>query len=291
MRLRIAALIVLVIGCFSLTPQSAGATTGSYQVSACNLTSEGVNNSWAWGTTDPSQPSHYAEHTDCPYRIGGTGEGADQEGGLSTTDALGLKNGAQPGTSAGWTFTTPPSTTITELTYERFIGHQLDGFNDWSPALRVDGSVVPRETCLDSVENGETCSVGGPPGEGVEPGVISGLSAHELFVGLVCQAPAEDECVTGATQHQVWAAMYGATVTIADPTSPTLSAPSGALWGPGEASGFHKGTESVTTSAQDVGGGVQNIVLAADGRPVETYTAPCNFTLPQPCPSATGAQT
>ena len=85
--------------------------------------------------------------------------------------------------------------------------------------------------------------------------------------------------------------MYGATVTLSDPTPPTLSAPSGALWGPGEAGGFHKGTESVTVSADDVGGGVASIVLSADGRPVETYTAPCNFTFAQPCPSSTGTQT
>jgi hypothetical protein len=91
--------------------------------------------------------------------------------------------------------------------------------------------------------------------------------------------------------HEAWAAMYGARVTLSDPTPPTLSAPSGALWGPGEAGGVHKGTESVTTSAQDVGGGVQSIVLSADGQPAETYSAPCNFTFAQPCPSSTGAQT
>jgi len=291
MRLRATALAVLAGSFMTFAPQSAGATAGSYQVSACNLTPEAVNNSWTWTTTDPSVPSHYAEHANCPYRIGGTGGAADQEGGLSTTDGLGLSSGAHPGTSAGWTFTTPTGTTITGITYERNIGHQFDGFNDWSPALRADGTIVPGETCLDSVENGETCSVGGPPGQGGGSGVITGLSAHELSVGILCQTPPGDECVTGATQHQVWAAMYGATVTLSDPTPPTLSAPSGALWGPGEVGGFHKGTESVTTSAQDVGGGVQSIVLSADGRPIETYTAPCNFTFAEPCPSSTGAQT
>ncbi|HEX5308923.1 MAG TPA: Ig-like domain-containing protein [Solirubrobacteraceae bacterium] len=77
-------------------------------------------------------------------------------------------------------------------------------------------------------------------------------------------------------------------MTLSDPTPPTLSAPSGALW---SAAGFHKGTESVAVSAQDAGGGVASIVLAVDGHPVETYTAPCNFTFAQPCPSSTGTQT
>jgi hypothetical protein len=264
---------------------------GSYQVSACNFAPEAANNSWTWATNDPAQPAHYAEHANCPYRLGGDGGKADQEGGLSTTDALGLSSGAASGTSAGWTFTAPVGTTITGLTYERYVGHSLDPKNSWSPALRADGSIVPGETCLDSVENGETCFVGGPPGTGGEPAKITGLSAHELSLGIVCQAPAEEECITGATQHAAWAAMYGATVTLSDPTPPTLSAPSGALWGPGEAGGFHKGTESVSVSAADVGGGVANIVLSADGRPVETYTAPCNFTFAQPCPASTGTQT
>jgi hypothetical protein len=264
---------------------------GSYQISACNFAPEAADNSWTWATNDPAEPSHYAEHLNCPYRLGGSGGKADQEGGLSTTDALGLSSDAAPGTSAGWTFTAPAGTTISGLTYERYIGHSLDPKNSWVPALRVDGAIVPEETCLDTVENGETCSVGGPPGTGGEPARITGLSAHELSLGIVCQPPTERECVTGATQHAVWAAMYGATVTLSDPTAPTLSAPSGSLWGPGEAGGFHKGTESVAIAAQDVGGGVAHFVLSADGRPVASYTAPCDFTFAQPCPSSTGAQT
>jgi hypothetical protein len=284
-------LALLLASLAGLHPSGALATTGSYEVSACNYAPEAVNNSWTWATTDPSQPDHYAEHANCPYVLGDGGGAVDQEGGLSTTDALGLSSGAPPGTSAGWTFTAPAGTTTTGITYERDIGHMIDPDNYWSPALRADGTIVPGETCLDSVQNGETCSVGGPPGEGGEPATITGLSAHQLSVGIVCQAPSGEECVTGATEHKVWAATYGATVTLSDPTPPTLIAPAGALWGSGEAGGFHKGTESVTTSAQDVGGGVQSIVLAADGRPVETYNAPCNFTFAQPCPSSTGAQT
>lgn len=275
----------------SLQPSGALATTGSYEVSACNYAPDAGNNSWTWATNDPSQPDHFAEHPNCPYRLGGTGGAADQEGGLSTTDALGLSSGAPPGTSAGWTFTAPAGTTITGITYERYLGHESDPDNFWSPALRADGTIVPGETCLDSVQNGESCFVGGPPGEGGEPGVITGLSAHQLSLGIVCQAHTGEECVTGATLHEVWTAMYGAAVTLSDPTPPTLSAPSGALWGPGGAGGFHKGVESVTVSGQDVGGGVQSIVLAADGQPVETYNAPCNFTFAQPCPLSTGAQT
>ncbi len=283
--------IAVMLALVAWASPSPALAAGSYQVRACNFAPEAANNSWTWATSDPSQPSHYAEHVNCPDRLGGSGGSADQEGGLSTTDALGLSSGAAPGTSAGWTFTAPAGTSITGISYERFIGHQFDGFNDWSPALRADGTIVPGETCLDTVENGETCSVGGPPGEGGEPAAVAGLSAHELSVGVVCQAPSSDECVTGATEHKTWAAMYGAAVTLSDPTPPTLGAPSGVLWGPGEAAGFHKGTESVAVSADDVGGGAASIVLSVDGRPVESYTAPCNFTFAQPCPSSTGTPT
>ena len=107
-------------------PATATAATGTYEVSACNYAPGAVNNSWAWATSDPSQPGHYAEHANCPYRLGGNGGTVDQEGGLSTTDALGLSSGAPPGTSAGWTFTAPAGTTITGITYERYIGHMID---------------------------------------------------------------------------------------------------------------------------------------------------------------------
>jgi hypothetical protein len=281
--------VILAVAAWASPSQALAA--GSYQVSACNFAPDAANDSWTWATSDPTESPHYAEHADCPYRLGGAGGTADQEGGLSTTDALGLSSGAPPGTSAGWMFTAPTGTTITAITYERYIGHKIDPDNYWSPALRADGMIVSGETCLDSVQNGETCSVGGPPGEGGEPSAVTGLSAHDLELGIVCHAPVEEECITGATEHKVWAAMYGAAVTLSDATPPTLSVPSGALWGPGEAGGFHKGTESVTVSADDVGGGVASIVLSADGRPVETYTAPCSFTFAQPCPSSTGEQT
>ena len=286
---------ILLVGALAafacVVPASAQAAMGSYEVSACNYAPEAVNNSWSWSTTDSSEPAHFAEHVNCPDRLGGIGGASDREGGLSTTDALGLASGAPAGTSAGWTFTAPSGTTITAINYERYVGHIFDSSNSWSPALRADGTIVPGETCTDTIANSETCFIGGPPGEGGEPGIITGLSAHQLSVGILCQAPAGDECVTGATEHQVWAAMYGATVTLSDPTPPTLAAPSGALWRPGEAGGFHKGTENVDISAQDVGGGVQSIVLAADGHHVETYSASCDFTFAQPCPLSTGTQT
>jgi Bacterial Ig domain len=274
-----------------LLASCAAALAGTYEVGACNDAPSALNNSWTWSTTDLSQPAHYAEHVECPDRVGGTGGTSDQEGGLSTTDALGLSDGAPPRTSAGWSFIAPQGTTVTELDYERYIGHIFDSNNYWSPALRADGTPVTGESCLDTVANGETCFVGGPPDEGGEPGIITGLSAHELALSILCEAPAEQECITGATKYKAWAAIYGARVTLSDPTPPTLDTPTGPLWEPGTSAGFHKGTETVTTSAQDIGGGVQSIVLSADGKPRQTFDASCDFTFAQPCPLSIGGQT
>jgi hypothetical protein len=273
-----------------LAPSASATAAGSYQVLACNFAPEEANNSWTWASSDPSEHDHYAKHESCPYRLGASGGKIDQESGLSTTDALGLSNGAPRGTSAGWTFTAPATTTITGLTYERYIGHVNDPYNDWAPALRADGNVVPGESCLDSVENGESCFVGDPPGHGAAPATITGLSAHQLTLGIVCQAPPEIECITGATLYHAWAAMYGAKVTLTDPTPPALGTPSGPLWEP-TATGYHKGSESLAVGASDEGGGVQSLTLAVDGQPLQTYTLPCDFTHPQPCPLSTPAHT
>ena len=270
---------------------SSTAFADTYQVSACNYAPEAANNSWEWSTTDTSQPAHYAKHTNCPDRTGGIGGTSDQEGGLSTTDALGLSDGAPPATSAGWRTTAPTGTTIVGLEYERYIGHIYDSNNYWAPALRADGTPIAGESCLDTIANSETCYVGGPPGEGDEPGILIGLSAHQLELGILCQAPTGQECITGSTQYKTWAAMYGAKVTLQDPTPPTLTTPTGTLWETGTASGYHKGTESLTVSAEDMGGGVQSIVLSADGQPLQRYTATCDFTFTQPCPLSTGPKT
>ncbi len=260
---------------------------GSYAVSSCNF-AEGANHSWSWSSSDPTSPDHYEKHENCPDRIGGNGGRTDQEGGLSTTDALGRSNGASPGTSAGWSFKAPTGTTIGGITYERYIGHVFDASNYWAPALRADSTIVPGESCLDTSQNQWSCYVGGPPNEGGETKTITGLSAHELTLGIACLAHTEEQCITGASQHSAWAAMYGATVTINDPTPPTLATPTGPLWEP---STYKKGNQAVTLDAEDIGGGVKTIQLTVDGHPTRTYNATCDYTYRQPCPTNTGPQT
>jgi hypothetical protein len=169
-----------------------------------------------------------------------------------------------------------------------YLGHKLDGHNDWVPALRSDGAIVPGETCLDTVENNDTCYIGAPPGRGEEPATITGLSAHQLTFGLACIAEPDTQCVTGATEHKAWAAMYSARVLINDPTPPVLDTPTGTLWEP---AAYHKGTQAVTVGASDEGGGIQSIALESEGKTVASYTAGCDYTYPKPCPTSSGEQT
>jgi hypothetical protein len=276
---RIAALAAVALLIVAL-PSAADA--GTYNVTACNAAPSGVNNSWEPFNTDPT---HLQTHLSCPYTTN-QGQQANQENGISTTDILELPNGAQAGAEAGWALTAPGGTIITAITYQRMLS-TLD--QNWVPALRADGTILPEQTCTPPISG--SCLTGSGPG-GENQAALTGLSAHTLTLGLRCTAPTGQQCITGGEHfHAAVATMYSATVTLTDPTPPTLNTPTGALWEPGAHDSFHKGTESVTVSAQDVGGGVQSIVLAADGHPVETYSAPCNFTFVQPCPLSTGQQT
>ena len=156
---------------------------------------------------------------------------------------------------------------------------------NWIPALRADGTTLPEQTCTPRAVG--SCLVGSGPG-GENQATLTGLAAKTLTLGLLCTAPAGQQCITGAEGfHAAVATMYSATITIADPTPPTLNTPTGPLWEPD----YHKGTENLTVSAQDTGGGIQTITLLTDGHPAATYNPPCNFTYPKPCPTSTEEQT
>ena len=269
---RIAALAAVAL--LLLIPASA-ANAGTYNVTACNDALGGANNSWVPFNTDTT---HLQTRFSCPYTIN-EGQQANQEDGIATTDILELPNGAQAGAQAGWKFkvTDPASEKITGISYDRMLSTQDP---NWIPALRANGAILPGQTCSPPIA-GSRLTGSGPGGE--NHATLTGLSAETLTLGLECTAPTGHECITGADGfHAAVATMYTAEVTIEDNTPPTLQPPTGPLWEPGTYDNFHKGTESVTVSAHDLGGGLESIVLAADGHPIETYSAPCNFTFVQP---------
>ena len=116
---------------------------------------------------------------------------ADQEGGLSTTDALGLSSGAAPGTSAGSTSLrpwapqspgSPMNATSATPSILRTLGRRPWGRRKHRARRNVPGFGPKRRDVLGWR----------PARRGRRTGGITGLSAHELSLDVVCQAPAEE---------------------------------------------------------------------------------------------------
>ncbi len=265
----------------SVAAWAPAAGAGTYDVATCGAAYANVDHSWAYATNDPG---HFAGGTVCP----GFATGGDEQG-LWADDALNLPNGPGGGASSGWTFTAPPGTTITRLRYERSAGKVYD--NSWVPGLWIDGSLDPNETC--SIPgSGRSCSFGDPSMGGNPTADVGPLSAHVLTFGVLCTAGPRTQCATGASgYHDVFSEIFGATVSLSDPNPPAIAQPSGALWGPGAAGGFHKATESLTVSATDGQSGVARIEGLVDGLPRAWIGAACDFSYAVPCPASTGVQT
>jgi len=263
----------------SVATWAAPAEAGTYDVTTCAAAYGDVNHSWAYATNDPA---HFASGTVCP------GFGGSGEQGLWADDALNLSSGPGGGASSGWTFTAPPGTVITRLRYERTGG---EDDNAWVPGLWIDGSLDPNETC--SIPgSARSCSFGDPSTGGSPFADIGGLAAHTLTFGERCAPGPGAQCPTGAShQHDVFSEIFGATVSLSDPNPPAIAQPSGALWGPGAAGGFHKATESLTVSATDGQSGVARIEGLVDGLPRAWIGAACDFSYAVPCPASTGVQT
>jgi hypothetical protein len=90
--------------------------------------------------------------------------------------------------------------------------------------------------------------------------------------------------VPGATLHHVLAVLYGATVTLSDSSSPSLTNVSGSLF----AGGYLTGTRSVSFDASD-NVGIRSARFFVDGQPQPSVTYPCDFTYTVPCSNRNGA--
>lgn len=180
------------------------------------------------------------------------------------------------GAAAAWLFTAPSGTSITHLSYSRWLMKDAD--NNWAPTLDVDG--VVRETC--SIDYpASSCAVGSP---GSEPTLIDIPGGQTLRVGVRCLPNASSNCVGGGTMHAVAAVLYGATVTLSDSSAPTLSKVTGPVFDPS----YLTGTTDATFDASD-NVGIRSARLYVDGvaQPATTYS--CDFTYTVPCSNRTAA--
>ena len=274
MRPALAAAAILVV--LAMAP---GASAGTYTVSACDRALADQNNSWQPFNGDIA---HLATGHVCPP-VAGEGEPAKTTG-LFAADILTGTGNAAAGTTAGWRFTAPPGTTIVAFQANRYLGAYGD--NGWVPSLTADGTTL--ETCTFSYPQ-TGCMVGEPFGNVNSLGPALAVdNASTITSAITCAGPGE--CLPGATIHHAWAALYGATVTLSETTDPTFTSVGGVLWGPGPASGFHKGTETVSFAATDPTG-ISQVTLSLDGHPVATATGVCEYTFTIPCQPLAGTLT
>lgn len=258
----------------ALMAQPAPAEAGSFQLTVCGSAPAAANNSFAAFNTDPA---HIVVSQTCPPQARGT-DTQEQETGLYATDKLLAGSNAANGARGGWTVTAGAGMTITGLEDQRYLGAYGD--NSWSPFISADETTI--DTCTFTFP-AESCRVGGPLGSGIDgfgPATINGAS--RISIGITCTASIG--CGTGGTLHEAWAALYGATVTISESASPTISPPSGTLWGPGPANGFHNGSESVTFNASDPSG-ISGAQLLVDGSATASNAGTCDYTRVVPCMS------
>lgn len=252
------------------------ANAGTFQVSACSDAPGAANNSFV---SFDSDPAHLSVGQSCPPQSRGSNR-HEQETGLYATDKLLAGSNAVDGARAGWTFTATAGMTITGLQDERYLG--AHGDNSWGPFVSADSTTL--ETCTFTFP-ADHCEVGGPLGAGNERFGLAALNnASSLSIGITCAAAIG--CGTGGTMHEAWAALYGVTVTLSESAVPTISPPTGALWGSGPANGFHTGSESATFNASDPSG-ISAAQLLVDGSPVSSTPGTCDYTRAIPCANLT----
>jgi hypothetical protein len=252
------------------------AWAGTYPIGACDRAPAEQNNSWQPFNSDIA---HLVTGSECPPSEGG-GEEAKTSG-LYAADNLTGTGSAAAGASAGWSFTAPAGMSIVAFQPDRYLGAYGD--SGWVPSITASGTTL--ESCTFSYPQDE-CALGGAFGNvNSLAGPIPVNNASNLTVAITCTG--NEGCVPGATIHHAWAALYGATVTLSETATPTLSAPTGSLWAPGAADGFHKGIESVSFGASDPSG-ISQAVLSVDGHTVASQSGVCDYTYPVPCQSLTG---
>jgi hypothetical protein len=253
-------------------PPPALASSDSYGVGACSTAPGFVNHAWLGVDNDPASVS---QGILCPTLSGGSLL-QQQEQGLFTVDNLSATSGAISGASAGYLFTAPEHTKITELSWDRFLGIHFEA--SWTVGLWVDGVIQPSDTCTADYGNGFECSVGDAYGDANAHQDLQGLEAHQLFVGVQCPTGG---CTSGASIHRAWASIYDATVTLSDSTPPIIGPFSGSL-----TEGAQSGTQSLTFQVSD-STGIKELDVTLDGTalPGSPGEQSCDYTNPVPCPS------
>lgn len=254
------ALLVVALG-------GAPARAGTYPVRACLDAPKSANNSWVAVNQDPGTMV--------------MGNGCGTTGtyqGLFVRELLGQGPNTTAATAAWWQVSAPAGTSITAIDYSRYLHIFQD--EDWHPELRTDSGQV-LDTCT-IVYPADRCTSGADAGtRPVQEGntARTGLNAAWLRIGARCApTPPFTGCVRGGTLQAVIAVLYRATVTIDDPSAPTVSSLSGGL----TSGAWQRGTGAVSFTGRDITG-IKRLRILVDNNGTFTDDKSCNYTLPAPC--------
>lgn len=245
----------------ALFPQAARA--GSFDVLSCGLApAGGSDDAWVFET---DAPGNYESSRVCPPSAG------QAFSGLVGWDRLGVP-GPPPPRFGHWRLAAPPGTTLTSARLMRYIGKRNQSFRLY--VRTASGAALPGETCDIPIDQ-FLCEVGGPG----TPASQHAVDTTSLAIGFECFST-PTTCTTGATLHEVWAVLYGAQVTISDPSAPTVGPASGDLF----AGGHVKGQRTASLNASD-NTGIKAMRVVADGAPVAAseIVRSCDYSRVLPC--------
>jgi hypothetical protein len=271
MRAAVKAISIAITACLAAVPCAADA--GSYTVSGCSPAAT----SGLWTGTN-TFPAGFTAGNLCGGPAMGPVDGSNQ-GALYAEDILNSPASIPDGARAGWTFTAPPGTTITAISYYRHI----QAYNDQdlvAGLFQADGSALEQCKIPWPFVSGSSNSCQMPNNQA--PVTFIGLNTSVLFMGVMCRIvrPVIACGAGGAPLHAVRTAMYSARVTLVEGSAPEISEVGGPLW----AGGVVSGVVPVTFSASDPTGIQEHLVRSDTGKTVVSVLQPCDFTLAQPCP-------
>jgi hypothetical protein len=239
-----------------------------YEIGACTESVGYVNNSWSYFNAS----TVYLEDSSSCHQAPVYGLSPNLAN-LAVGDVLGV--GDPPvGEEAGWRFTAPPGTKISEVRGSDDLFK--DNNNDWNVYLEDgSGSVLGGQTCSVDAQASYYCEVAGVFHE-------PGINASSLRIGVKCTLNSANNCPDGATVHDVRAELDEAVVTINDPVAPTDVT--------GEVpSGPQHGTISISGAATDMAAGLLSLSVVNSSNEVigGPVAAPgtCDYSFVTPCPT------
>jgi hypothetical protein len=266
------ALVVWVAMLAAACMVSSSARAATYEVESCSHAPGGVNNqAWQLQVSDPNGSLVVRDGCASPGGLLGAALQVHDE----------LKAGPSPrGTGARWQFSAPNGLTLKRVRFDRYIGK--DGEDAWHVFAGVPNEVPHYSCSLLPINN---CPLAPFEGGSYEEQVADDLGASSFEIGISCEA---STCSNGFSLNRVWAALYGATVTIEDNKAPTVATPTGTLATAGAQITHAAELEFAATDAS----GINRGELLVDGQVVATTNRSCHgsgpYTRPRPCRQADG---